>query len=84
MGVRIERTKPRCPDGEAPHQTSRGYELADPQKGREWHFAKNAIRVKSLDEAADLIESRGFAIRMSCPGKRPSLILPGNLRVIHD
>jgi hypothetical protein len=84
MGVRIERAKPRCPDGEHPHETSRGYELADPQKGREWHFVKNATYVKSLEEAADLIEARGFAIRMSCPGKRPSLILPIGVRIIRD
>jgi len=67
MAVRIERVKPRFPNGEHPYQTRRGYELADPQIGHEWHFAKNAIHMKSLDEAADLIEARGFAIRMSGP-----------------
>lgn len=71
MGVRIERTEPRCPDGENPHETGRGYQLADPQNGREWHFAKNAIYVQSIEEAADLIEGRRFAIRMSCPGRPP-------------
>ena len=82
MGVRIERTKPRCSDGEQPACTSRGYQLADPRLGSEWHYVKNAIYVQSLDEAADLIQNRGFAIRMVCQGKVPSLIRPSGLRII--
>ncbi len=82
MSVRIERIRPRSPKGEQPYQTKRGdYELADPSLGPEWHKAQNATRVKTLEEAADLIEHGGLAIRMFCPGKRPSLIRPSGLHI---
>jgi hypothetical protein len=84
MSVRIERIEPRCPKGEYPEHTKRGYQLADPRLGPEWHHIKNATFVDSLEEAADLIENRGFAIRMVCPGKRASLIMAVGLRIIRD
>jgi hypothetical protein len=84
MSIRIERIKPRCAKGEYPEHTTRGYQLADPRLGREWHWVKNATFVESLEEAADLIENHGFAIRMTCPGKRASLVQRSGLRILRD
>jgi hypothetical protein len=69
MGVRIERQEPRCPEGEQPTRTAHGYQLADPTLGSEWHYVKNAIYVQSLEEAANLVQNRGFAIRNGLPGQ---------------
>jgi len=40
---------------------------------------ENSVFVRTLEEAADLIERRGFSIRMGCPGKRASLICPKSI-----
>jgi len=82
--MRIERIKPRCPSGEYPYQAGEGlFELGDPNLGqRFWHLSKNAIRVKTIEKAAELIENRHFGIRMHCAGKRPSLISRGGIRIV--
>ncbi|WP_061969700.1 hypothetical protein [Bosea sp. Root670] len=71
----IERVRPRPGGPEHPHQTKRGFRLADPKHGNRQHVTANAVYVETLEEAAALIE-RGFWIWMSQPGKRPSLISP--------
>jgi hypothetical protein len=82
MSVRIERLYPRCPKGEQPYRRRDGrYELADPTVGPGWHKVENAVFADTLEDSADLIKSRGFFIRMLCPGKRPSLICPKHLRI---
>jgi hypothetical protein len=82
--MRIERIKPRCPNGEYPYQAGEGlFELGDPALGeRFWHLSKNAIRVNTVEKAAELIESCRFGIRMHCAGKRPSLIRPVGIRIV--
>ena len=82
--MRIERIKPRCPSGEYPYQTGEGlFELGDPNLGdRFWHLSKNAIRVKTVEKAAELIENRRCGIRMHCAGKRPSLVRPVGIRIV--
>ena len=82
MVVKIERTKPRAGGYEEPCLYEGGYQLADPAAGPDWHKVENATFVQTLEQAAGLIEQRGFAIRMSCKGKRPSLIRPSGIRVI--
>jgi hypothetical protein len=84
MGIQIKRVKPRSSRGEYPTLTSRGYVLGDPQLVPVWHTAEHAVYVNTLEEAAELIEQRGFAIRMSCPGYRPSLIRPSGLRIVRE
>ena len=81
MSVRIVRLNPRPGGDEEPWRYDRGYQLADPSLGPEWHHVKNAIFVRSLTEVADLIQRRGFAVRMGREGLRPSLIRPSGLRV---
>jgi hypothetical protein len=49
MTVRIERIKPRCPEGEYPQHDERGYQLADPKLGDEYHWVKNAKFVGTLE-----------------------------------
>ena len=79
----ILRKKPRPGGDEFPPRTKRGYELADPRlAAAEWHKVENATFVDTLDEAADLIENRGFALRMKGPGKRASLVRPKSLRIL--
>jgi hypothetical protein len=78
MGVKIERIYPRPKGNERPVRTSRGFELVEPGLKNK---VENAWFVQSLEEAADLIERRGFSIRMGCPGKRASLICPKSLRI---
>lgn len=78
--VAIERVAPRPGGAEVPALSRRGYELACPRHGAERHHARHAVFVRTLDEAASLVE-RGYSIRMGRPGLRPSLISPGKLRV---
>ncbi|ESR26346.1 hypothetical protein N177_0846 [Lutibaculum baratangense AMV1] len=68
---------------EEPEFTGRGYRMADPAKGRQRHHAEHAIYVKSLDEAATLID-RGFSLWMVAKGKRASLISPQSLRIVRS
>lgn len=79
--IRIERVSSRPGGTEVPHRTARGYQLADPRKGDEKHHAANATFVRTLEEAASLIDD-GFSLWMTRPGKRPSLISPGGLRIV--
>ncbi|PZO63213.1 MAG: hypothetical protein DI498_13810 [Paracoccus denitrificans] len=81
--VRIERTKPRGGKQEAPWLTPSGYCLGDPRHGNEKHHERNAVYVRTLDEAADLV-ARGFSLRMTGAGKVPSLISPAGLRIVRS
>jgi hypothetical protein len=82
MTTRIIRIKPRPGGHEKPWWYERGYQLADPSIGAEWHHVKNAVFARSLEKAADLIEHSNFAIRMGRTGLRPSLIRRSGLRII--
>ena len=82
MSVRIERKYPRPGGAETAWKTKQGYQLADPRIGPERHHACNAIFRQTLDETADLIERRGFSIRMGRKGVTPSLIAPSAIRII--
>lgn len=79
--LRIERKTPRPGGIEEPHWTTRGYQLADPKHGNVKHHAAHAIFVRTLEEAADLLD-RGYSLWMTRAGKRPSLISPGSLRIV--
>lgn len=79
--VRIVRTQPRAGGDEFPALTSRGYELVDRRVAGQKNKVENATFVRSLDEAAYLIE-QGYAIRMTGPGKRPSLISPRGVKIV--
>lgn len=81
--LRIERVKPRRGKQEVPWFTPSGYCLGDPQNGSEKHHERNAVYVRTLDEAADLI-GKGYSLRMTGPGKVPSLISPAGLRIIRE
>lgn len=81
MTIRIERVKPRGGIAEEPAWTPRGFQLVNPRVRGKKNKAENSTFVKSLEEAAYLIE-QGYWIRMSRPGKRPSLISPKSLRII--
>jgi hypothetical protein len=79
--VRIERIKPRAGIPEEPTLTGRGYELVDRRIAERRHHLENSSFVRSLEEAAYLVE-QGFAIRMGGPGKRSSLVSPKGLRIV--
>ncbi len=79
--IRIERISSRSGVVEEPAVTTRGYQLADPAHGKHKHHAEHATYVKTLDEAAALIEC-GFSLRMGAKGKPPSLIAPRSLRIV--
>lgn len=81
--IRIERVSPRDGVAEEPDFTTKGYRLGDPAHGKFKHHAENTVYVKTLDEAAELIE-RGFSLWMGHKGKRASLISPGSLRIIRE
>jgi hypothetical protein len=81
--IRIERVAPRDGAGEEPDLTTKGYRLGDPAHGKFRHHAENTVFVKTLDEAAALIE-RGFSLWMGRKGKRASLIAPPSLRIIRE
>jgi hypothetical protein len=79
--VKIERIRPRDGLDERPVETERGFELVDPRIPQDKHHVKNSTFVRTIEEAAYLVE-QGFSIRMSAPGKRPSLIASGSLRIV--
>lgn len=79
--IKIERVKSRPGVDEEPYLAVSGYKLADPKFGDIKHHGVNAVYVRTLDEAADLI-GRGFSLWMVQKGKRESLISPGSLRII--
>ncbi len=79
--IRIERVSPRPCGVGSPHRSRRGFQLDDPTIGSDKHHAEHAHYVRTLDEAAELVE-RGFSLWMSRRGKRASLISPGSLRIV--
>src|SRR5262245_26522752 len=81
MGTRIERQNPREGIEELPIETARGFELVDPRISRDRHHVKNSTFVRSIEEAAYLVE-QGFSIRMGAPGKRPSLVSRSGLKIV--
>jgi hypothetical protein len=81
--ITIERAAPRDGIIEEPEWSAKGYCLGDPKFGAEKHHAKNAVFVKTLDEAAELV-SKGFSLRMVGPGKRASLVSPKSLRIVRN
>lgn len=74
---------PRSGGIEEPLWTTRGYQLADPRHGASKHHAEYAVFVRTLDEAAHLLD-RSYSLWMTRHGKRPSLISPGSLRVVRS
>lgn len=83
--IRIVRKHPRDGETEEAVKNKDGfYVLGDPAHGNKKHHASNAVYVKTLDEAADLVENRGFSIRMASKGKPPSLISPANVHIVRD
>jgi hypothetical protein len=80
MATQIERLHPRDGLEEEPIQTERGFELVDPRIPQDRHHVKNSTFVRSIDEAAYLVE-QGFSIRMGATGKRPSLVSPSSLKI---
>jgi hypothetical protein len=83
MAIRIERINPRDGLDEKPIETERGFELVDMRIKEDRHHAKNSTFVRSIEEAAYLVQ-QGFAIRMGAKGKRHSLISPDSLRIIES
>lgn len=81
--IRIERISPRDGLDEQPVETERGFELVDGRITADKHHVKNSTFLRSLDEAAYLVE-QGYSIRMAAPGKRPSLISPDSLRIVRS
>lgn len=79
--LRIERISPRKGVVEEPEFSTRGYKLGDPKLGNRKHHAENAVYVRTLEEAADLI-GKGFSLWMVAKGKRGSLIAPQSLRIL--
>ena len=79
--IRIERKNSRAGGVEEPSLSARGYALGDPAHSILKHRAENAVYVKTLDEAAELM-LRGFSLRMSRSGKRASMISPASLLVV--
>jgi hypothetical protein len=80
MPVTIERVNPRPGAMEQPVETDRGFELVDRRISKQKNKVENATFVRSIDEAAYLID-QGFAIRMGALGKRSSLISPKSIRI---
>ena len=78
--ISIQRISPRDHTIEEPHLTAKGYLLGDPKFGREKHYAKSAIFVKTLTKVAELVCA--FSLRMVGPNKRASLVSPKKLQVI--
>lgn len=79
--IRIERISAREELVEEPDFTLKGYRLGDPAHGKAKHHAEHTAYVKTLDEAAELIE-KGFSLWMGAKGKRASLISPNSLRIV--
>ena len=83
MGTRIERLNPRDGLNEQPVETERGYELVDPRIPQDRHHVKNSTFVRSIEEAAYLVE-QGFSVRMGFAGKRASLISSDSLKIVRS
>jgi hypothetical protein len=81
MTVKIERLRPRGGIAEQPLEEAAGFKLADPAHQNKKHHSKHAIHVRTLKEAAGLIETKGFSLWMVRPGKRASLICRNSLRI---
>ena len=81
--IRIERTQPRAGMIDQAFLYSEGYCLADhaiPSKVR--HHNQSRTFVATLDEAAELIEQKGFHIRMGDSFREASLIQPSEVRCV--
>ncbi len=83
MPTQILRIHPRSGVAERPVETDRGFELVDRRIAGQKNLTANATFVRSLEEAAYLVE-QGFAIRMGAPGKRASLISPKGLKIVRS
>jgi hypothetical protein len=81
--IRIERLNPRGGVVEEPVVNAQGYCLGDPKFGPKNKLAAHAVYVKTLAEAAEIVDA-GFSLRMASEGKRGSLISPASLRVIRS
>ena len=79
--ISIERISSRSGMVEESAVTARGYQLADHAHGKHKHHAEHVTYVKTLDEAAAMIE-RGFSLCMGAKGKAHSLIAPKSLRIV--
>jgi hypothetical protein len=85
--VGIERTVARPGRKFVDHATISpdGYILGDPTlTSRDRKQSVNQILVKSLDEAADLIERKGFHMRMGNRPEYPSMIQPSKLKIVRS
>jgi hypothetical protein len=81
--IRIERVASRDGTLEEAEWSSKGYCLGDPKFGAKKHHAKNAVFVRTLDEAAELVTA-GFSLRMVGKGKRASLVSPRSLHIVRE
>jgi hypothetical protein len=81
---KITRKFPRSGINESPdYKPGHGYVLGHPKHGGAKHHKAHAVYVKTLEEAAFLIES-GLSLRMIGPGKRASLICPDSLQIEYE
>jgi hypothetical protein len=80
MPIRIARLRPRPGHHEVPEYSSAGYQLVSPKVTKGRNKVENATFVSTLSDAADLID-KGYSIRMTAPGLRPSLIGPKSVKV---
>lgn len=79
--ISIQRISSRTGVVEEPTISTKGYQLADPAHGSRKHHAEHAVHVRTLEEAAELID-KGFSLWMCAKGKRASLIAPRSLRIV--
>ena len=82
--IKIVRTDPR---GGVPEEAVKNREgkftLGDPADGNVKHRTKeNGVFVDTLEEAADLVENKGFSIRMGRKGIPASMISCRKVRVL--
>jgi hypothetical protein len=80
MPIIITRLKPRPGHHEVPEYSGAGYQLVASSVSKGRNKVENATFVRTLEEAADLVE-KGYSIRMSAPGLRPSLIGPKSIKI---
>lgn len=81
MAVSITRTNPRSGRVERPWRNREDvFVLGDPAHGAQKHHDKFAVKVRTLEEVAALVE-RGFSVRMTDGESPPSLISPDSLLV---
>ena len=81
MSIKIIRKDPRDGLEEYPVETERGYEMSNRRIPENRHHVENSTFLRSLNEAAHLIQ-QGYCLRMTGPGKRPSLISAVRLQIV--